>query len=531
MYICNTHSNVSPLYLIVALVVVSILSACGYAEITKGPFLLAVDGNRAALMWETDTEGGGKVSYGEDQKLEKHIETEPERLEYKAKEGGTSAVGKTVFIHKAWLEDLEAGRDCFYRIAGPESESKIYKFHTVPAGTNEVRFAVYGDSRSNPERHRKIVEQILKQKVDFVVNSGDVVTNGDKYEQWGPQFFEPLKGLAETVPVYIAKGNHEGRGDNFEKLLIPEGWTNNFGFDYGPVHYFCADNVSNEVIVEECLSRIGGDAESSQSLWKFVSYHVPTVNFGGHWSDWGCPEVFGILSRANVDFVIAGHSHQYERFHPIAPARGTTGSFVTYITAGGGGAPLYDVEPAAYHACAEKIHHFCLFEIKANTLVMDTIDIDGRVIDHLEITKTASRLDRQYLLTAVPMKAVRFHQELNNALKAPLPAKPQKSRPFIISYKLSSPALASPAEITFKLRGDESAYQLPEPKTVTMAREGGQVSIELTVTPLVDIEVPARKRRRAIPIEPALWVDCHYEIGWLKEAISRKVLVESSKPR
>ena len=191
---------------------------------------------------------------------------------------------------------------------------------------------------------------------------------------------------------------------------------------------------------------------------------------------------------------------------------------------------MYDVEPGVYHACAGKIHHFCLFEIKANTLVMDTIDIDGRVIDHIKITKTAGRLDKEYLLTAVPMEAVRFHQELNNALQTPQLAKPQKGQPFTISYKLSASVLAYPAEITFQLRGDELAYRLPEPKTVTMTREGGQVSIELTVTPLIDIEVPAHKRRRATPIEPALWVDCHYKIGWLKEAISRKVLVESSKP-
>ena len=531
MYIRNSRKALSPLYLAVVLVVVSILSACGYAEITKGPFLLGVGQERAALMWETNTKGGGKVSYGKDQKLEKHIETEPKRLEYKVKKDDESVVGKTVFIHKVRLENLEAGRDYFYCVAGPESKSDVYKFHTVPAETDEVRFAVYGDSRSWPDRHRKIVEQILKQKVDFVVNSGDLVTNGDKYEQWEPQFFEPLKGLAETIPVYIAKGNHEGNNGNFEKLLIPEGGTGNFDFDYGPVHYFCADNVSEEVKVEECLSRIGDDAKASQAVWKFVSYHIPSLNFGGHWSEWGCPEVFGILSKADVDFVIVGHSHQYERFCPIAPARGTSGGFVTYITSGGGGAPLYDIEPAVYHACVGEIHHFCLFEIKANKLVMDAIDIDGRVIDHLEITKTAGRLGKQYLLTAVQMEAVRFHQQLYNTLKTPLPRRPQKNEPFTISYKLPTPGLTGPAKITFELRCDEGVYRLPEPKTVTIPKKRGEVSVELTVTPLVNVEVPTRKRRGTIPIEPALWVHCRYEIGWIKQSLSQKVLAESPKPR
>jgi len=247
---------------------------------------------------------------------------------------------------------------------------------------------------------------MIKKKVDFVVNCGDLVTKGDKYEQWGPQFFEPLKGLAESVPVYIAKGNHEGNNGNYEKLLIPKGRANSFGFDYGPVHYFCADNVTERLKYEVRLELIIADAGASDAKWKFVSYHVPSVNFGGHWSAWGYPDALSGLSKAGVDFM-------YERFRPVAPPEGVDGSYVTYITTGGGGVFMHSIKQNVYHAEAKKKHHFCLFNIKGDKLTMDTIGIDGRAIDHIEVIKNAGRLGKEYLRSAIPMKEMLDFQQTN----------------------------------------------------------------------------------------------------------------------
>jgi len=516
----------SRLYLIAALGVI-LTTAVGCARVTKGPVLLRVSEDRAALMWETEVEGPGKVLYGQDNSLREKVITEPIRVEY-----GTNK--KAAFIHKAWLENLEPGRAYNYRVTGPRApilqritkldqssiQSKVYKFRTVPEDTNEVAFVVYGDSRSHPERHRKIVEQIIKKKVDFVVHSGDLVSSGDRYEQFGPQLFEPIKDLVETVPLYIAKGNHEGNSGNFEKLLIPDGQTNSFGFDYGPLHYFCVDNVSKGLKAEEQLKLIAADARSSEAQWKFVSYHVPSLNFGGHWSAWGHPDALRILSEAGVDFVLTGHSHQYERFRPVAPPPNTEGGYVTHITCGGGGAPSHDVKPCLYHAQAKAIHHFCLFHIKGNKLTMDTIDIDGKIIDHLEITKTDGRLNKQYLWTAVPMAAVRLRQDLHRTQPTRLSARPKKRQPFNITYKLSVPALGEQAKMTFKLFCEEGTYKLPEPKTLTIPKEGGAFNVEFTVVPLTEVKVSKK------PIVPELRLECHYEIGRVKEHISHPIIAK-----
>jgi hypothetical protein len=159
------------------------------------------------------------------------------------------------------------------------------------------------------------------------------------------------------------------------------------------------------------LDLIIADAKASDAEWKFVSYHVPSLNFGGHRSAWAYPDALPGLSKTGVDFVLAGHSHIYERFRPVAPPDGVEGSYVTYITSGGGGAPLYNIVPNIYHAVAKKKYHFCLFDVKDNKLTMDTIDIDGRVIDHIEVTKNAGSLDKKYLSSAIPMKEILQFQQ------------------------------------------------------------------------------------------------------------------------
>jgi predicted phosphodiesterase len=382
------------------------------SEITKGPMLIRVYQNRAAIMWETNLQGACRLYYCKGREPEKCVGSEGEKVQYTVSKVGKADEERTAFIHKVWLEGLEPGVVYSYRVNGRGIKSRVYKFRTAPSETDRVRFIVYGDSRTNPDIHRKLVKLMIAAKVNFVVHSGDLVTDGGIYEQWGPQFFKPLRGLTETVPVYAIKGNHEGKSGNYEKLLIPQGETNNFGFDYGPVHYFCADNALMDVEPNKILDLIISDMKKSKAQWKFVSYHIPSLNFGHHWSAWGYPGALGRFAGAGIDFVITGHSHQYERFWPIAPDKEGS-SYVTYITSGGGGGPLAGIHKCDYHVKATSINHFCLFEINGDKLTMDAIDIEGRTIDHLEISKSEGRPNLQYIEKAIPMEEIQQYQKAN----------------------------------------------------------------------------------------------------------------------
>jgi predicted phosphodiesterase len=498
------------------------------ARITKGPALLRVYQDRAAIMWENDIEGPCKVYYSTSTGQTDHVVSPGQKIQYMSDKQGKDI--KTVFIHKVWLDDLEPGQSYTYYIAGPSLQSQTYQFQTVPANAHEVRFIVYGDCRNQNEIHRKLAQLMMNQRVNFIVNIGELDINGDDYSQWGPQFFEPLKGLIESVPIYTVKGNHEGKVGNYEKLLVPAGEENNFGFDYGPIHYFCADNSSKGLKEQTQLNLIVADAQNSRAIWKFVSYHEPSLNFGGYWSNWAQRQALAAFAKADVDSVITGHSHQYERFRPVEPPE-SGGGYVTYITSGGGGAPLYEIQPSLYHACAKSVYHFCIFHIKDNTLTMDTIDINGSTIDHVEITKSHGMPNKQYRWTAVPMDAVLLHRQLHTVLTKPLAAIPQKDQPFTITYKLSVPTLQQAALLSFELKSDRDMYQLPEQaKLVSIPPQGGDVEVELTITPLVDVTLAKDNPAGGRQFVPSLWVNCEYRFGpgrQLVESLIYPVVVRS----
>ncbi len=387
--------------------------------ITKGPVLLRVYQNRAAVMWETETEGPCRLYYGKGVESDPYVRSRPEMVP-----SDKTKSGKNAYIHKVWIEKLDAGTGYKSRVAGPGVKSEAYQFRTAPADADSVRFIIYGDTRTHPETHRKLIELMMKIKnIDFIVHVGDLVASGNKYEQWGPQHFEPIKGLAESIPMFIAKGNHEGDNGNYEKLLVPAGEKGSFAFDYGPVHLLGADNYTREKKAKnkeakkkeakKLVDLIALDATASDAEWKFACFHHPSLNFGHHWSAWGYPNALPSFAEAGVDFVLAGHSHYYERFKPIEPSVGTKGGYVAYITTGGGGAPLKKAEPTEFHAAVKSVNHFCLFEIDGNKLSMQVIDINGAVIDRLKLTKTNGTLNKDYLAGAVRMEDVHRFQKAN----------------------------------------------------------------------------------------------------------------------
>ncbi len=522
------HSGRSKPVCLAALVLVTSWAAAGRTcaaereptvppgQITKGPCLLRVMQDRVALMWETDTKRPSGVSYGPKEGPQTYRQSTAERVTYQ---------GTTAYIHKLWIEDLQPGRSYDYRITGPGIRSETFEFHTTPAETNEVRFIVYGDTRTQPEVHRKVVEQMMKHPVDFIVHDGDLVTRGEDYGQWGPQFFEPLKGLVERVPIYIVKGNHEGHGGTFERLLAPPGGENDFSLDYGPIHYSCLNNASSNKSGAQLVNQIARDATASRSPWKFVSYHIPSINLGGHVSIWQQDRALRAFSEAGIDFVVAGHSHQYERFRPIEPPE--KGSCVTYITAGGGGAPLAPIEPNPCHAYAGAVYHFCLFHIQGDHLTMDTIDAEGHTIDHLDIAKTDGCLDESYRSRAIPVGSIPLCRSLRAGMNGTVSHAPENGQPCTVGFDVVVPPLPNGVTLTFALRGDGQAYRLPPPSTTTVGAEGGRVHVKLMATPLVSVRILKSERTQAVPIEPALWLDCHYTLGGAKETFSRPVTVGS----
>ena len=75
--------------------------------------------------------------------------------------------------------------------------------------------------------------------------------------------------------------------------------------------------------------------------------------------------------------MFSGHDHNYQHH---------TNSEIHYIVAGGGGAPLYDLDPTPETLVkGEKTDNYVRIHVKGETAQMEAVDLDGKVLDSFEV--------------------------------------------------------------------------------------------------------------------------------------------------
>jgi hypothetical protein len=272
-----------------------------------------------------------------------------------------------------------------------------------------------------------------------------------------------IEPVAARSAWMCATGNHEmepGSGDlgydgYLTRFLLPgngaAGAPSTYGFTYGTVGFLCLD--SNDVSYE--LPHNRGYSGGRQTRWLdrrlarlrapgsgidfvvVVLHHCVYSTNHGHGSEGGVREQWvPLFDRHGVDLVVNGHAHNYERTSPLRggqvvaeasrarsldSARGTT-----YITAGGGGAAGHDAfvrdggivvregrvrerEPAPWTLPTRSRRHALLaVEViprspgRPATMAVRAVDADGRVLDHVTLTRSAPRPVRYGRTSARP---------------------------------------------------------------------------------------------------------------------------------
>lgn len=290
------------------------------------------------------------------------------------------------------LDSLEVGILYAYQITCNE-DIKSGNFRAKPDNSlKNFSFFAYGDTRTYPENHNLVANQMLKlikankTNQTFIVSTGDLVANGDNESDWTEQFFNPeYKGIQQmlaNMPYMTAMGNHEGQGNLFEKYFPFDYKTKNqfyFSFDYGIVHFFVIDQFADYSEGSEQYKWLIQDLENSKSQWNIAMIHKPGYTAGGHKDSKDVQEILQpIFKKYNVKLVLAGHNHYYAR----AEVDG-----ITHITTGGGGAPLYDIKKKRYIITVDKSYHFCKIDVSPDFLNISAIRSDGSLIESFKINR------------------------------------------------------------------------------------------------------------------------------------------------
>ncbi len=299
--------------------------------------------------------------------------------------------------HKVRLDGLKAGVRYRYTVSvrrqgdltGVESVSESAEFATS-AEHLPFLFLVYGDCRDRDSDHQAVVREMLKERPDFVLQTGDMVSRAGDAGQWR-RYFAAVSPLIRSVPMYPALGNHELRGDPeanhfFRYFVIPSERKRRpvyYAFRYGNSLFVSLDGNSpldhdQAVWLERTLAASQKDA-SVRHVFAFV--HQPPYSVGAYCgSDRIQRRLVPILRRYGVRAVFAGHEHAYQHLE-----RGGLRYFVT----GGGGAPLYtrstscnfDDDMALRLFRAE--HHYLRVQVDGDAATLLAVSKDGEVIERV----------------------------------------------------------------------------------------------------------------------------------------------------
>ena len=241
--------------------------------------------------------------------------------------------------------DLQPATKYSYTVkAGAESFAGT--FTTAPDDARAFRFALYGDNRTDHEAHARVVAQMLKNPVDLLIHSGDMVSDGEFPEEW-VKFFSIERDLLKDTCMFPTIGNHEiadhkGIGaENYRQAFhvpsppVPsERW---YTFRWSFARFFmmdAQDKFDGDQVEWLKKSLEAADGEAGVT-YRFVVLHQSPYSSGSHGPNIAmvAAHVPEMLVAHHVDFVLAGHDHAYER----GQADG-----LRYMVSGGGGAPLYD---------------------------------------------------------------------------------------------------------------------------------------------------------------------------------------------
>ncbi|MEA2077491.1 MAG: metallophosphoesterase [Candidatus Marinimicrobia bacterium] len=307
--------------------------------------------------------------------------------------------------HNAELNGLLPDTKYYYKVS---NDSDLYRgsFTTAPdSNETAIKFFVYGDTRTYPQDHDKVAEQIIeKYSADselhsIILSVGDLVGNGDYEGDWDNQFFNQdypnIMEMLGNLPYQSCIGNHEKSGILFKKYF-PYPFVNGryWSFDYGPAHFVVVDQYTNYSTGSEQLNWIENDLSSTDKIWKIMMFHEPGWSAGGHGNEIPVQNYLQPLCEEyNVQIVFAGHNHYYARAEV---------NDVTHITTGGGGAPIYSADENYPNiVTATSAHHYCIVSIDNNSLFCEALDINNSVLDsftieHIPEEPVAIRVDENF---------------------------------------------------------------------------------------------------------------------------------------
>ena len=347
----------------------------------RAPYIQNPTRTSVEIAWRTTEEGTGRVKYGLGKGNLTDEVQEPEATKK----------------HHVKLDNLEPSTRYFYEVHQEADEIQGEENFRTARRHDETQFSffVLGDSGVNTPTQWDVGKEMRRsmndREVDFAVHVGDVHQgSGDEYD---PIFFQPYRELIKNINFFTSLGNHDVITDNGAPYLDdfylphnnPDSTERYYSFRWANAFFIALDtniDFSPGSPQYQFFENALQDSLRETATWTFVYCHHPP--FSEYWTNYYGDErvqnhLLPLYEQYNVDMVMNGHTHSYERGEK---------EHVHYLVSGGGGGGLDDYFVDYEHiSFSAKKHHFTRIDVDDDQLWVTATDNKGTEIDRFLINK------------------------------------------------------------------------------------------------------------------------------------------------
>ncbi|WP_423410312.1 phosphodiester glycosidase family protein [Heyndrickxia sp. MSNUG] len=304
-----------------------------------------------------------------------------------------------VRVNEVLLKKLQQNTTYVFRIGDGETWSELQEFTTLQR-KQSFEFAVLGDTQSPSDLSdlNKIMGQLNKKDLSFMIHVGDFIDESSKFSQWNDTLksWNQYDNIRNTDMV-AALGNHEYMGDadaSLAKAIFnsPENGPaadkgGTYSVDYNNMHISVLGYTSETDVLEQQLEWLKQDMKNSDKPWKILVTHKPpyfTNPFGGN--EIMREKLPPVVDELGIDIVFSGHDHSYGRTKKLKAGQEDSNGTV-YVVAGTTGKKHYDAvaDEKFEYVNMDNIAVSIKATVDKDRITFTTLTSDGEVIDEFSV--------------------------------------------------------------------------------------------------------------------------------------------------
>lgn len=429
-----------------------LLVVCSWAigqTVIRSPYLQTVTPTGITIRWRTDQATDSRVRFGNaaDQ-LNQQVTDAAVTTEHIVSLTGLQSATRYFYAVGSSSGDLMASGEQYFQTSPPAGSAvpvRIWALGDFGSGTDN-QFAVVDKYRQVAQTH----------PADLWLWLGDNAYNQGYDAQYQQRLFDVYTDILKHLPVWSIPGNHEYADnpkaatiDYYKIVSVPQqaeagglasGSKMNYSFNYANIHFVALDSEGDDGSrLYDPTGRqaqwLDQDLAANTLPWTIVFFHHPPYTKGSHNSDTEADlslirqQLLPILDKYQVDLVLSGHSHLYERSYLIKGHYGQSNTFdlsqhavstssarydgssnscpiinkqagTIYVVSGSGG-QLGSLSAGYPHPAmvysTNQLGGSMLIDVNDNRLDAQWLAADGTVKDQFTVFKNVNR--KRYFLT------------------------------------------------------------------------------------------------------------------------------------